>query len=320
MIRGPLGDKNYKPRFSGHETFALRYGWLKKAYDAILNTENQEDNRYVFSDDRAIARFGVGKNMIAAIKYWALSANIIAFDTSINRYKTTEIAKMIFDDKRGYDPYMEDSTTLWLIHWLLCSKPERTTWFYAFNNFYNILFNREELTKSVLKINEESNWGKVSPNTLKRDVDCFVNTYSARTGKKKQTLEDALESPLTELSLIKGLGKRDGYRFIRGPKRSLGLGIFGYALINFWNSYSIQNIKTLSFESIVYEPGSPGKVFLLEENDVADRLKMFSKATNGRVEWSEVAGLKQLIKHDDFTENEVKAFIEMDYKCKRTLQ
>ena len=34
MTRGPLYEPDYKPQFSGHETFPLRYGWLKKAFDA----------------------------------------------------------------------------------------------------------------------------------------------------------------------------------------------------------------------------------------------------------------------------------------------
>ncbi len=34
MARGPLYQDKYRPQFSGHETFPLRYGWLKKAVEA----------------------------------------------------------------------------------------------------------------------------------------------------------------------------------------------------------------------------------------------------------------------------------------------
>ena len=40
MLRGPLYGDDYRPQFSGHETFPLRYGWLKKAFDAVLGTED----------------------------------------------------------------------------------------------------------------------------------------------------------------------------------------------------------------------------------------------------------------------------------------
>ena len=30
MLRGPLGNTKYKPKFSGHDTFPFRYAWLTK--------------------------------------------------------------------------------------------------------------------------------------------------------------------------------------------------------------------------------------------------------------------------------------------------
>ena len=57
MLRGPLYEDSYRPQLSGHETFPLRYGWLKKAYDAVRNSEDQADNGEVFSGPDAIARF-----------------------------------------------------------------------------------------------------------------------------------------------------------------------------------------------------------------------------------------------------------------------
>ena len=55
--------KDFKPNFSGHETFSLRYGWLEKSFQAIVNNK---DNPFIKDD--AIAQFGVGKNMVNAIK------------------------------------------------------------------------------------------------------------------------------------------------------------------------------------------------------------------------------------------------------------
>ena len=72
MLRGPLYRDGYRPQFSGHETFPLRYGWLKKAFDAVLGTEGGSDNRHVFTGSDAIARFGVGKNMVASMRHWSI--------------------------------------------------------------------------------------------------------------------------------------------------------------------------------------------------------------------------------------------------------
>ena len=49
MLRGPLYEDGYRPQLSGHETFPLRYGWLKKAHDAVRKSEDQADNGEVFS-------------------------------------------------------------------------------------------------------------------------------------------------------------------------------------------------------------------------------------------------------------------------------
>src|SRR4051812_11648197 len=79
MARGLLYHPDYKPLFSGHETFPLRYGWLKKAYDAVAPLADDPNNKHtVFLADDAIARFGVGKNMVASIRHWATAAGVIA--------------------------------------------------------------------------------------------------------------------------------------------------------------------------------------------------------------------------------------------------
>ena len=62
-------DDEYTPRFTGHETFHLRYGWLKKAYDAVKLSDSGEIAENIFRDKSAISHFGVGKNMVAAIRH-----------------------------------------------------------------------------------------------------------------------------------------------------------------------------------------------------------------------------------------------------------
>ena len=56
----------------------------------------------------------------------------------------------------------------------------------------------------------------------------------ANASSSSGNYEDGLESPLTELGLIKATGRRDGFRFVRGPKPSLSCGVFGYAVTDYW--------------------------------------------------------------------------------------
>ena len=46
------------------------------------------------------------------------------------------------------------------------------------------------------------------------------------------------------------------FRFVRGPKPSLGGGAFCYAVTDFWND-RFPTPSTLSFEALAHEPGSP---------------------------------------------------------------
>ena len=49
----------------------------------------------------------------------------------------------------------------------------------------------------------------------------------------------------------------------------------------------------------MYEVGSPGRVLLLDESDVANRLARIDTLSDGNFRWSETAGIKQLIRSAD---------------------
>ena len=222
-----------RPHFTGHETFTLRHGWLKKAYDAAKNSGG--DARDVFLSEDAVARFGVGKNMVAAIRHWTTAAGVIELFES--KEIVTDLGKFLFDDDVGKDPYMEHPSTLWAIHWnLSSSRCQKTTWFWAFNLFHEISFERGVLERGLQKFADDCGWPRVSPSTIKRDVACFIRTYAPLPPAKKSTYEDYMESPLIELGLLSQENGRDRFRFLRGPKRSLGVGVFGYALAKFWDA------------------------------------------------------------------------------------
>lgn len=312
MLRGPLYQEGYRPQLSGHETFPLRYGWLKKAFDAVHETEDGKgDNRGVFLGDDAIARLGVGKNMVASMRHWASAAGVIEDAPGADRLVTTRLGRRLFADD-GLDPYMENPATSWLVHWRLCAYPKKTTWFWAFNHFPYAVFERQTLIDGLRRLAEERWWRRASATTLKNDVACFLRTYVAQHPGDQTAYEEALESPLTELGLIKQIGRRSGFRFVRGQKPSLGMGVFCYAVTDFWSRF-FDNAQTLSFEALSYEPGSPGRVFLLDENDMVDLLSRVDKASKGGYQWSETAGLKQLVRSHRLTHDDAAEFMTADF-------
>ena len=188
---------------------------------------------------------------------------------------------------------MEHPVTLWLIHWWLAAREAKTTWFWAFSHYPAVTFERDGLIKKLERFAKERTGSPPANTTIRNDVACFIRTYVARQPSGKTGHDDALESPLTELGLIKAIGKKDGFRFVRGSKTTLGDGVFTYALIDFWARYA-PNSATLSFEAIAHAPGSPGRVFLFDENDVADRLAPLEDVTGGALRWTETAGVKHV--------------------------
>ena len=82
--------------------------------------------------------------------------------------------------------------------------------------------------------------------------------------------EDFAEPLLGELGLLQEVHKGQ-YAFRRGPKASLRDGIFAYALVDFWNRKA-EGQSSLAFVTVAYAEGSPGRVFKLDDESIAQRL------------------------------------------------
>ena len=153
----PLLEANYRPSFSGHETFPLRYGWLKKAFDRVAETEHNHHNKSLCWGDDAIAKFGVGKNMVASIRHWATSCNIIEEPDKEDSVKTTTLGQKLFGNNgiKGLDPFMEHPATLWLMHWKLAAQEKKTTWFWAFGHYPAVTFSRNLFVQKIGRLAQD---------------------------------------------------------------------------------------------------------------------------------------------------------------------
>lgn len=283
-----FASEGFKPQFAGHETFPIRALWLKKAFDAVVGGVD----RGVFTAPDAIVRFGVGKNMAQAMRHWALASSFVTdSDTGMS---PTPLGAALLDEASGLDPYLEHPASLWLLHLALAGTPEMsTTWYWAFNIFGSLSFDRDALTRGLLTLAAERGWKRVAPVTIKRDVDCFIRSYVSRT--RGGIVEDAIEPVLVELGLIRPSAIGDAFEFVRGPKASLPDAVFAIALDRFWQA-AHSEAATLSVDAACYGRGSPGRVFKLDEESVVERLIRIGDATRGALSWSETAGLKQVVR------------------------
>ena len=131
---------------------------------------------------------------------------------------------------------------------------------------------------------------KLSQATLKRDVECCIRSYVPRANSDSP--EELSEPLLGELGLIIHNSK-DSFEFRRGAKRSLHDGIFGYALLDYWEHLEASG-SVMAFDRVAHDYGSPGRVFKIDENGIAERLISLEQLSNGQIQWTEQAGLRQV--------------------------
>ena len=126
MAKSIIEGSEDKLHFAGHETFPLRYGWLKKAYDAVMSEEKiGKTPGSIFNDEKSIAVFGVGRIMVFSMKHWAVATGILSSQDIAgernSRISTGHLGDVLFGE--GLDPYLEHPGSLWLLHWMLASRP-----------------------------------------------------------------------------------------------------------------------------------------------------------------------------------------------------
>lgn len=306
------------PSFSGHQTFPFRYTWLKKGVDAVAK------NPTVFSSENASVILGVGKNMVDSIRYWCRVSGLIEIKNDQlytdlrekrnprqhRQFAPTKLGKAIFDDQKGFDPYLEDPATLWLIHWEIASNiNQSTSWYWAFN-----ILKRNQFTLSTFK-KELSEWTQqqkesirsVSDNTLQRDVNCFIRTYChSRHNASTAIAEDTFDCPLVELNLIAELPDSDAYEFQRGEKEGLPVELVAATLIAFWD-VRFPNRDSLPFSELMYASLSPGRIFRLDEDTMVMYLEILEQLTDSVLRYDETAGSKQVFRRGDLNSMELLA-------------
>ena len=290
-MRGPLGVPDTKTRFSGHETFPLRRLWLRKAYDAVREDDGRPEAS-TFGKDTGLIRYGVGKNMVFSIRHWAKLTRVVV-EGDGGRYTVGSVGDLLFDPDTGVDPFMENIATTWLLHWLIASDHAgATTWYYAFNHLNAPTFDYETLAAPLRDLCTWTGRSRASATTIKRDVEVFVRSYVARVGTS--SVDEQVETVLGELNLIGQVAGRS-FAFRRGPKPSLPDAVFLYALTDFWRELETRReakVGTLGVDQIVHEPGSPGRVFKLDEDAVVDRLVRISDVSAGAYLWTDTAGVR----------------------------
>jgi hypothetical protein len=207
--------------------------------------------------------------------------------------RTSALGRLLLDEG-GLDPYLEDPATLWLLHWQIAScRTRATTWFWTFSHFHEPEFTRETLTSVLFKWTQTLAGKQVAASSLKRDVEVFLRTYVRSRQSRGEIAEDTLDCPLVEMGLITQPADGNTYQFRRGAQPSLPDGILLYAVAKFWEDFS-PAAETLSLHDIARQPGSPGRLFKIDESSLVERLEVAEQQTGEALSYGETAGLRQL--------------------------
>ena len=300
-----VSEKKRPYAFGGHEKFVFRQSWLKKGFDLACAEPT------IFTQSDALVRLGVGKNMVRSIRYWCLALGLLEDhpDGPKAGLQPTLLGERLLSDG-GWDPYLEDTATLWLLHWqLVFGKRHSLVWHYVFTTFLDREFTRQRLTEFV-----EQQFDRegilTTPQMVEREVDVCLRTYVPAQVGRALSFEDSLNCPLAELGLIRSTPEERLFSFAIGPKPLLPAEVFGYALFLYLEQIANRQ-RTVAVDDLLYKAGSPGQAFKIDENSVVAYLETLETLTDGQIGLHETAGIRQLYLHDWRSEQVMERALEL---------
>lgn len=235
-------------KFSGHESFHCRTFWLKKGYE-FVQTQN------TFPEEAGI-ELGVGRNMVGSLRFWLRAFGIV----DKNNHSSELAQRLLADD--GWDPYIEDEATLWLLHFELVKR--------NYASVYNIIFtelrkqkpdfSKKHFVQHALELDS-----KLNENTLDKDFMVFTHTYYAKTSGDK---EESFSGLLHELGLLKVSDETaKSYHIANSRQESIPAHIVLYGILageEFENSVSVKTLLS---------PGnSIGNIFAFNPEGLENKL------------------------------------------------
>ncbi|MEV4323109.1 DUF4007 family protein [Microbispora rosea] len=273
-----------EPRFSRHETFPPRFGWLHKAHTEIVKDATRGSD--IFHRDNAPVLLGVGKNMVNAIRFWMQAFKLTREHPHPDPANRAYVASPTWQaewllGENGADPYLEDSGSLWLLHWwLLSSEPGEhgakcmvPSWYVMFHLApFAKVTTAGMITLITRHVNESYPEDAVpAAESIKRDVECLIKMYAQdveHNPNSPGSFEDQLMGPFRELGLLEGQGKGKErvWRFTSRSRGNLPPAVLLYACLDYASHFTGGN--SISLARLANEPGAPGRAFRVREPEL----------------------------------------------------
>lgn len=264
---------NKRFSFSGHESFHCRNLWLKKGFEFIKKGK-------FFNDEDAVVELGVGKNMVSAIRYWMKAFGILDINDNL-----TEIAYKLLDND-GWDPYLEDEASLWLLHYNIVTG--------GYASIYNLVFN--ELRKEKVEftadnllsfIIRKADFLKINihKKTVADDFEVMLKMYCKHDSKDK---EDAFSGLLNELDIIHIDRSNKHFIIENSDKPNLSEFVVLYSIVA-----DSRIDMSVSLRHLEQEPDSVASIFALSRSSIVNKINAITD-NFPEISYSEQAGISEL--------------------------
>jgi Protein of unknown function (DUF4007) len=288
----PIAQAETQFRFSGHQTFPLRITWIPKAVAEIAAGHDP-----LTDIDEGITQLGLGKNMVEALRCWVEAFQIAK--KAERGWELTPIGSLVFDPTDGLDPYYEDVSTSWLLHWLISTNVESPffAWECLFNRWPATEFSASQVIDAFEK--ETSKTPRpASVVTIRQHWEVFLHSYRRPRADKG---EDHLDSAMSVLRLIQEFGERPNaggkwetlYSFDLARKQTIPEQLFTFFLHDWWNR-KYPNERTTPIREIVLGEHSPGRLLKMQESEIIQRITDLAARQSKVFQIVESTNLRQL--------------------------
>jgi hypothetical protein len=265
--------------FSGHDSFQCRQLWLKKGYDFL-------NKGFSFTREDAVLELGVGKNMVVAIRYWLKAFGLATADD-----KLTKLAHLIFDDADGFDPYLEDEATLWLLHFHLVKNGTASVYSLIFNELRRekIQFQESNFLNLVNRVAETRGANTMNTKTISSDWGVFVKMYGKSDSSAKD-VDEVSSGLLIDLNLLQSwkTGRIETFAITNSERDELPAAVVLYAIL-----IGCEFETSISFHQLLNEANSPGIVFALSAAGLQEKIVEITKQFEG-ITFNDQSGVKEL--------------------------
>ena len=269
--------------FSGHESFYCKSLWLKKGYDFVRAGNN-------FNAEDAVVHLGVGKNMVAAIRYWLRAFGLL------EEGNPTEIADFLLDNENGKDPYIEDLGTLWLLHYYIVKTELASIYKLFFIDFHkekNNEFTREQL-QHFLKRKCTETVTFYTENTVSRDIGVLLQNYVM---PKQDRPNEDFAALMLNLNLIRqSESESKTLYFNMKGKSELVPEIFLYAVIDDKKEGKIVPFDRLKDIALI---------FCLSITELIETILLIVEKYPQSLRYTDDGGIKQLFFLKEINKNEI---------------